>query len=135
MTIVKEPTSIKQILTANKNITRLIKKSSSLQNLNRLFQEMLNDDLSKHCQIAQKTKDSLVIVVDNASWATNLRYAIPDIIKMLRTQPEFKNIRTIRYYINRRSIPKDPLSRVKNSTDMQNARMLKEFAELKERLK
>lgn len=135
MTIVKEPTSIKQILTANKNITKLIKKSSSLQNLNRLFQEILNNDLSKHCQIAEKTKDSLVIVVDNASWATNLRYTIPDIIKTLRTQPEFKGLQNIRYHINRCSIPKAPLSRVKNSTNMQNARMLKELAAVKEKSK
>jgi hypothetical protein len=135
MTIVKEPTSIKQILTANKNITQLIKKSLSLQTLNHLFQELLSSDLSKHCQIAQKTKDSLVIVVDNASWATNLRYAIPDIIKTLRTQPEFKNLQNIQYYISRCSAPSVPLPKMKNSTDMQNARMLKELAVQKEKLK
>jgi len=135
MTIVKEPTSIKQILTDNKILTKLIKKTSSLQNLNRLFQEILNNDLSKHCQIAQKTKNLLVIIVDNAAWATNLRYAIPDIIKTLRTQPEFKNLQNIRYHISRYSMPPTASPQQKNSTDMQNARMLKELAEQKEKLK
>jgi hypothetical protein len=48
---------------------------------------------------------TLAVVVTNASWATKLRYAIPDIIKNLRTQPEFKTITVIRYYINQQTQP------------------------------
>ena len=72
-----------------------------------------------------------MIIVDSAAWATNLRYAIPDIIKTLRTQPEFKNLQNIRYHVSRYSIPSAPLPQRRNSTDMQNARMLKELAEQK----
>jgi len=129
MSIVKEPASINQILTnKNSSLAKMIKKTVSLQDLNRLFQNILNNDLSKHCQIAKLSKNTLTIIVDNASWATNLRYGLPDIIKLLRTQPEFKNLKDIRYKINRHTeLPTSPPSR-KNPADMQNARMLKELA-------
>lgn len=129
MSIVKEPTSINQILTANKTLTKLINKTSSLQNLTQLFQNILDNDLSKHCQIAQKNKNTLTIIVNNAAWATNLRYAIPDILKLLRTQPEFKNIQDIRYRIKSHSeMPEPPPPPPKNPIAIQNARILKEFA-------
>ncbi len=77
----------------------------------------------------------MVVIVDNASWATNLRYAIPDIIKTLRTQPEFKGLQSIHYHISRYSMPPTASPQQKNSTDMQNARMLKELAAEKEKSK
>jgi hypothetical protein len=129
MSIVKEPASINQILTdKNSPLAKIIKKSVSLQDLNQLFQNILNNDLSKHCQIAQFAKKTLTLIVDNASWATNLRYAIPDIIKLLRTQPEFKNLKNIRYKINRHTeLPALRPTR-KNSENMQNASKLRELA-------
>jgi|GEM_PF-6609443 len=40
-----------------------------------------------------------LLVVDNAAWATKLHYAVPEILKGAVTQPEFKNLKKIRYAV------------------------------------
>ena len=118
----KEPTLIANILPDN-----VAKKIASLQQLNHIFQNALNNDLTNHCSIAKQTKNSLVLIVDNASWATNLRYAIPDLIKTLQNQPEFKNLQKIQYKIQKEFVPSAPKPRKKDPKAAQYARILKEL--------
>lgn len=119
----KEPPLITQILP-----DKVIKKTALLQQLNHIFHNTLNTELDSHCQIAKQTKEATILIVDNASWATNLRYTIPDIIKTLRTQPEFKNLQKIRYQIKKEFTPAKIKKHKKDPKAIQNARMLKEFA-------
>jgi hypothetical protein len=119
----KEPTLITKILP-----DKVIKKTTLLQQLNHIFHNSLNTDLSSHCHIAKQTKNTIVLIVDNASWATNLRYAISDIIKTLRTQPEFRNLQKICYQIKKEFEPSKPTKTKKDPKAIQNARMLKKFA-------
>jgi hypothetical protein len=119
----KEPTLISNILPDT-----LAKKIASLQHLNHIFQNALNNDLANHCSIAKQTKNSLVLIVDNSSWATNLRYALPDIIKTLQIYPEFKNLQKIQYKIQKEFISPTSKERKKDPKAAQYARILKEFA-------
>lgn len=119
----KEPTLISNILPA-----KVIKKAALLQQLNHIFHNTLPTELANHCQIAKQTKEVIVLIVDNAAWATNLRYMIQDIIKTLRTQPEFKNLQKIRYQVKKEFEPAKIKKRKKNLQAIQNARMLREFA-------
>lgn len=40
-------------------------------------------------------RQEALIIADNAAWATRLRYAIPELLKSVNTQPEFANLQKI----------------------------------------
>lgn len=83
-------------------LAKLLSKTKTSQNLEPVFHMMLDENLAKHCKIASYDGSKLAVMVTNTSWATRLRYAIPDIIKNLKIQPEFKTITSIRYNVEQR---------------------------------
>lgn len=83
----------------NSAFGKIVQQSQRLTKLNMLFKNFLEASLKMHCQLAQIEGSELVIIVDNASWATRLRYAIPEILKNIKTQPEFSTVKKIRYCI------------------------------------
>lgn len=93
--------TIGEILEKNNFIfTKLIKKSQNTKELAIRFQGMLDTNLAKNCQFANLEGPVITITVKNAAWATRIRYAIPDILKNIRTQPEFKMVTKIRYSVD-----------------------------------
>ena len=86
----------------------IIEKAQQLEQLNNLFHSTLDTDLATHCQLAKFEQGEMVLIVDNAAWATRLRYTTPDTIKILSVQPEFHNLRTIRYKIKTKNVDTDP---------------------------
>lgn len=92
--------TIGEILKKNTQLTKLLNKSQSTKRLEYVFHSMLDSNLARHCQLTNISGSTLNVVVTNSSWATKLHYSIPDIIKGLRTQPEFKDISSIRYSIS-----------------------------------
>lgn len=92
--------TISEILENNTTLAKLIKKTQSTKNLATIFKSMLDVNLTKNCTFANFEGTVLTVLVTNPSWATKLRYAIPDIIKNLRTQPEFATITNIRYIVD-----------------------------------
>lgn len=103
MTILKAQNakSLKQIVSTNyPHLKQLIKFSEHLHNLNKILQQTIDTESIKHCELASFENGQMVVIVENASWATKLRYSLPEIIKTLKIQPEFKNLKTIRYKID-----------------------------------
>ncbi|EKE00563.1 MAG: hypothetical protein ACD_21C00328G0011 [uncultured bacterium] len=101
--------------------TKLMKKSQVTQDLAFVFQNVIDADLAKHCHFANLEGSVVTVTVTNAAWATRLRYAIPDLIKTLRTQPEFKTVASIRYLVNRQlneSKPKKKQTRLSSSNEI-----------------
>jgi hypothetical protein len=94
--------SINEILRSNprSNFTGLITKAQQLQSLNHIFCNLLDSVLATHCFVAKLIGDELTVCVESSSWATRLKYAIPDIIKKLQYQPELKNVTKIIYRIS-----------------------------------
>lgn len=82
------------------NFTGLIKKVQQLQCINRIFGNLLDQEMATHCFVAKIENNELRVVVENASWATRLRYAIPDILKKMSYQPELQQIEKIHYSIS-----------------------------------
>jgi hypothetical protein len=92
--------TIGEILEKNNSIfTKLIKKTKDTKDLAAVFQSVLDANLTKNCQFAKLEDSVITSAVKNAAWATRIRYAIPDMLKNLRTQPEFKKITSIRYFV------------------------------------
>jgi len=95
-------TSIKQLLTENDNrLTGLIKTAQQAQHLDQVFHNIIDLEVAGQCKVAKLVDNILTVIVTNAAWATRLRYAIPEMIKLLQTQPEFKDLQDIRYTVSR----------------------------------
>jgi len=80
-------------------LSKLIEKTRGSENLEAIFHAALEENIAKHCQFANFKDSLLTVTVSNSSWAMKLRYTIPDIVKNLRIQPEFKELTKIRYTI------------------------------------
>jgi hypothetical protein len=78
----------------NKILQGLIGKLDELRRFNTLLTEHLNDtDIAKHCQVVKfDEKKCLIVIVDNGSWATQLRFHIPDLMTKLRKQQGLENL-------------------------------------------
>ncbi len=100
MTIVKTQKikSLQQILAKNHpQLGNILQQNQQTQALNDILHTYINDEIVKHCQIVRFAHGEMLLIVENAAWGTKLRYAIPDFIKALKVQPEFKDLKKIRY--------------------------------------
>lgn len=100
-----------------------------LTTLNKLLKKQLPILLQSHCQVANYQAGCLSIQTDNAAWATQLRYILPDIQKKLETLPEFKDLKTISYFIApaENLATQQPIHELKISSD--SAQIIKDAAE------
>jgi len=86
---------------ASPNLASLIKKSDKLKNLSFILYTVLDSTIASNCHFANYNNSELTIIVKNSSWKTRVRFAVPEIIKQLRVQPEFKNLAKIKCYIEK----------------------------------
>ncbi|MES2998438.1 MAG: DUF721 domain-containing protein [Pseudomonadota bacterium] len=75
------------------------KKVLELKKINQLWQTEISSDLGEHSRVANFRDCCLVIEIDNAAWATRLRYLIPDLIKKLPKHPALQSLKHIEWYI------------------------------------
>ena len=68
----------------SKVLQNIFGKVDELKYFNKLFAQHLDPDIAKHCQIAKFEKNCLFAIVDNGSWATQLRFHIPDLMTKLK---------------------------------------------------
>ncbi len=118
----------------NSELAKLLNKAKSSQDLAVVFHTALDNNLAKHCHFANYKNSELTVTVTNAAAATRLRFAIPDIIKQLRVQPEFKNITSVRYTTIAPNTPTTkPKSTRKKLSDNIELLWQKTIAELREK--
>ncbi len=92
------PRPIQQHL-ANGIIAQLVAHTRDLQAIGRLMQPCLPADLSPHIRLADWSNGRLVLQLDSSSWATRLRYTVPQLIQSLRKMPELADLRQIDLYV------------------------------------
>jgi hypothetical protein len=80
-------------------LSTIFHKLHSLKILNQLWQKKMDADLAKHSFIANQRDDILIIEIDNAAFATRLRYNTDEIILHLREEKEFFFLKKIEWYI------------------------------------
>jgi hypothetical protein len=90
---------IDHIIKNNPKLNKLVSLAQELKKLDPLFQAMLPRELRKHCHLTKIEKNALTVAIDAASWATKFRYVIPDLLKDLRTQPEFHQVEKIYHHV------------------------------------
>lgn len=103
------------------------KKVLHLNQLNAVWKKNW-PDLAQHSRIANFREGCLVIEVDNAAWATRLRYLIPDLSQKLLNPMQLDTLKNIEWYIQPRSSVISPPKRSAPIVSEPNAHLLKNTA-------
>ncbi len=78
-----------------KSLANLLKKVEQLNQFNRIFAQYLDPNIAAHCKIANLQNNCLIVIVENGSWATQLRFLIPDLIVKLNQHPHLQMVKAI----------------------------------------
>lgn len=70
----------------NNQLLNICQQAVQLDELNRKLSNHLPSPLGNHCQVGSFNKGCLLITTTNASWATELRYTVPDLRDKLRKE-------------------------------------------------
>lgn len=70
----------------NKQLISLCHKSMQIESLNEQIKCYLPSDVQNHCRVSSFEKGILTFVTDDAVWASQLRYALPEIRDRLRKE-------------------------------------------------
>ena len=103
------------------------KKVLQLNQLNDIWQKNW-PDLAQHSRIANFREGCLVIEVDNAAWATRLRYIIPDLTRKLVKHTALNSLKHIEWYIQPTSQTTSPRNRSAPVLSDHSAQLLKNTA-------
>lgn len=81
---IKDPQKVSNLL-AKSTLRQLIEKAEWMIKLQQIFAEVLDQpELARHCSIMNINDKTLVIMVDQAAWATRLRYQQEHILRALQ---------------------------------------------------
>ncbi len=95
----------KSISTLLKNkqspLASLYKKGLSIRDLDVNLKVHLDQTLTKHFELANINKDSVILLANSSAWATRLRYNIPTILNVLHNQLNLTSIKSVRIKIKK----------------------------------
>lgn len=87
------------IASANSLLENYTRTANYIMALTDKVRQHLPKPLQLHCQVANYRDGILIVQTDNAAWATQLRYILPEVQTRLQTYPEFKALNSIRYFV------------------------------------
>jgi hypothetical protein len=70
----------------NKQLADICQRSMQLEELSHKIMQFLPAALAAECQVGSFNKGCLVLTTDNPAWATQLRYATPELRDKLRQE-------------------------------------------------
>ncbi len=105
----------------------LLQKARHLLALNQLFQQTLEPEARPHCRLMNQEGGLLLIEVDNASWATQLRYQSQTLLNQLRQQVEFSELTHIQFKVYTPASTAAPAP-VSNPPSAENRKMIEAIA-------
>lgn len=77
----------------------VLAKVEQLRTLNQQIQTLLRPELAQHCQVANLRDGCLILQVDNAAWATQLRFEQTELLSKLRKQPALAGLASIKIQV------------------------------------
>lgn len=86
--------SIKDCL--NKELIDLCQRSRQLEQLNKVLAALLPEDLAQNCHAGSFNKGCLLITTNDAVWASQLRYLIPELRDKLRSEAKLYQLTSIK---------------------------------------
>ena len=86
--------SIKNCL--NKQLTDICQHSQRLEELSKQIKSLLPADLANSCQVSSFNKGCLTLSTTDANWASQLRYAVPELRDQLRKEAGMYQLSSIK---------------------------------------
>ncbi len=80
----------------NKQLTELCQRSVQLEELSSKLAQLLPKDLAGECKVGSFNKGCLILTTTNAAWASQLRYAIPELRDKLRKEAGMYQLSSIK---------------------------------------
>lgn len=81
-------------------LNHIFDKLSTIKAIERQVQPFLPPDLAKHCRLANVEDNRLIFAVKNSLWGTQLKFTLPELLGILRTQAGLPALASISYYID-----------------------------------
>lgn len=79
----------------NQLLLTILHKLNELKEWDNLLRHYLDLEVAQHCQVTKFEKNCLFVIVTNGSWATRLRFQIPELLKKLKTHAGLENLNGI----------------------------------------
>ncbi len=89
--------NLNKICESSTALGKILQKSSQLNQLTEQVQALLAEPLREHVRVANYRENELMLAVDAALWATELRYKIPELLPKLQSQID--NLKTIDWFV------------------------------------
>src|SRR3990167_6420176 len=121
-----EPT--KKVMSYLNNPT-LLAKVKALTALNTKINRYLSPHLRAHCQVGNCTNDQLILIVANASIATQLRFQTADLLHQFRSDPSLPQINNIHLKVRPSYTPPPAIFPPMNTLYPQTSALMKEIAQ------
>lgn len=80
----------------NKQLAEICQHSVQLEKLSNNLIQFLPEELAKECKVGSFNKGCLILITTNAGWASQLRYAIPELRDKLRSEAGMYQLTSIK---------------------------------------
>ena len=80
----------------NKQLADICQRSVQLEELTSKIKQFLPEELAKECQVGSFNKGCLVLTTPHAGWASQLRYAVPELRDRLRKEAAMYQLTSIK---------------------------------------
>lgn len=87
------------ILQRQPGLQQIMRHARLIGRLQLIVQQNLPPAAAAHCQLANYNHGRLLLVIDNAHWATRLRYQQEQLTERLRRHPQFSDLRIIQFRV------------------------------------
>lgn len=83
----------------NKQLAEICQRSVQLEELSNKLAQFLPSELVQQCHVGSYNKGCLILITTNAAWASQLRYALPELRDKLRTEAKMYQLSSIKVSI------------------------------------
>ncbi len=87
---------------ANGSLKFLLDNLAKINQLDQIVKAKLNKKLAAHCRIVNYRDNRLIVAVDSASWATRLKFELPELLSSLRNDG-FPGLKAIDLMVSERN--------------------------------
>ncbi|MFT4561579.1 MAG: hypothetical protein ACI9BW_001320 [Gammaproteobacteria bacterium] len=96
------PTKLVAIVTQNSILRQLVQEAAQYAEIEQRFLQLIEQPLRGHIQVALWRNRKLTLIVESAAWAAKLRYKIPELLSLCKSNPNCPAVDSIRVKIDTR---------------------------------
>lgn len=122
-----KPKTISHLLDAASSLRRIRHHIEKLEKLQTELQKGLNFPINQHLTVANYQRETLILHTDSAAWAAKLRFKTPEILAVVKNDPELAEIHAVRIKIKPVE-PPAPVRRTIPRLSPANAKLLRQTA-------